>query len=170
MVYKRTKQKVRRVYSRSKTLFGGDLLRNPIIVGLAAGVAKNALAGKKIIDIDNIKKRISKIDGTNPLIFLGAGLALKNPLITAIGLFGIVDPPGDAEKKEELSGYSNVGENEEQSEYSNVGENQERSEYSNVGENEEQSEYSNAGENEEQSEYSNVGETEKIIPKKRFAY
>ena len=86
------------------------------------GVAKNALSGKKIIDIENIKKRISKLDGTNPLIFLGAGLALKNPLITAIGLFGIVDPPDDAEKKEELSEYSNIGENEESTEYSNVGE------------------------------------------------
>ena len=134
MTYRKAKQKVRRVYSRGKSLFGGDLLKNPIIVGLAAGVAKNALSGKKIIDIDDIKKRISKIDGTNPLIFLGAGLAMKNPLITAIGLFGIVDPLGDAEKKEELSEYSNVGENKEIHEYSNVGENEEPIEYSNIGE------------------------------------
>jgi len=134
MVYRKAKQKVRRVYSRGKSLFGGNILKNPFIVGLAAGVAKNALSGKKIIDIENIKKRISKVDGTNPLIFLGAGLAMKNPLITAIGLFGLVDPPDDAEKKEELSGYSNVGENEEIQEYSNVGENEEQSEYSNVGE------------------------------------
>ena len=122
MVYRKAKQKVRRVYSRGKSLFGGDIFKNPYIVGLAAGVAKNALSGKKIIDIENIKKRISKVDGTNPLIFLGAGLAMKNPLITAIGLFGIVDPPNDAEKIEELSQYSNVGENEEPTEYSNVGE------------------------------------------------
>ena len=122
MVYRKAKQKVRRVYSRGKSLFGGDLFKNPIAVGLLTGVAKNALAGKKIIDIENIKKRISRVDGTNPLIFLGAGLAMKNPLITAIGLFGIVDPPNDAEKIEELSQYSNVGENEEPTEYSNVGE------------------------------------------------
>ena len=135
MVYRKTKQKVRRIYSRSKSIFMGDLLKNPLIIGLAAGVAKNALSGKKIIDIENIKNRISKMDGTNPLILLGAGILAKNPLLTAIGLYGIVDPP-DAEKKEEYIGYSNVGENEESVEYSNVGENEESVEYSNVGENE----------------------------------
>ena len=105
MAYRKAKQKVRRVYSRGKSILGGDLLKNPYIVGLAAGVAKNALSGKKIIDIENIKKRISKVDGTNPLIFLGLGIATRNPLITAIGLFGLVDPP-DEEKKEEYIGYS----------------------------------------------------------------
>ena len=146
MVYRKAKQKVRRVYSRGKSIFNGDIFKNPIAVGLMAGVAKNALSGKKIIDIENIKKRISKVDGSNPLIFLGAGLAMKNPLITAIGLFGIVDPPDDAEKKEELSEYSNIGETEEP-----------------VG-------YSNIGENEENIEYSNVGETEEIIHKKRCVF
>ena len=133
MVYRKAKQKVRRVYSRGKSLFIGDLFKNPIVVGLAAGVAKNALSGKKIIDIENIKKRISKVDGTNPLILFGAGILAKNPILTAIGLFGIVDPP-DAEKKEELSMYSNIGENEEIQEYSNVGENEEPTTYSNIGE------------------------------------
>ena len=146
MVYRKAKQKVKRVYSRSKSIFGGDLLKNPYIVGIAAGVVKNALSGKKIIDVGNIKNRISKMDGTNPLIFLGLGLLAKNPLITAIGLFGIVDPPVDAEKIEEQSQYSNVGENEES-----------------VG-------YSNIGENEEQSQYSNFGETEKITSKKRCIF
>ena len=145
MVYRKAKQNVRRVYSRGKSLFGGDIFKNPLIVGLMAGFAKNALSQKKIIDIENIKKRISKVDGTNPLIFLGAGLAMKNPLLTAIGLFGVVDPP-DAEKKEEYIGYSNIGENEEIHEYSNV------------------------GENEEPAEYSNIGENEEIIPKKRCVY
>ena len=137
MVYRKAKQRVRRVYSRGKSLFGGDFFKNPIAVGLLTGVAKNALAGKKIIDIENIKKRISRVDGTNPLIFLGAGLAMKNPLITAIGLFGIVDPPEGAEKKEDYIGYSNNGENEEPVEYTNVGETEELSGYSNVGETEE---------------------------------
>ena len=144
MVYRKAKQKVRRVYSRGKSMFGGDLLKNPYFMGIAAGAIKNAISGKKIIDIENIKKRISKVDGTNPLILLGAGLAMKNPLITAIGLFGIVDPPN--EKKEELSEYLNLGENQELSEYSNI------------------------GENEESSGYSNIGETEKITPKKRCIY
>ena len=132
MVYRKTKQKVRRVYSRGKSLFGGSILKNPFIVGLVAGAAKNALAGKKIIDIENIKSRISKMDGTNPLILLGAGILAKNPIITAIGLFGIVDPPD--EKKEELSMYSNIGENQELPGYSNLGESQESSGYSNIGE------------------------------------
>ena len=133
MTYRKAKQKVRRVYSRGKSIFGGDIFKNPIIVGLAAGIAKNALSGKKIIDIENIKNRISKMDGTNPLIFLGLGLATKNSLLTAIGLFGIVDPPAE-EKKEEYIEYSNVGEIQESTEYSNVGESQESTRYLNVGE------------------------------------
>ena len=145
MAYKRAKQKVRRIYSRSKSIFSGDLLKNPFLVGLAAGVAKNALAGKKVIDIENIKNRISKVDGTNPLIFVGLGILAKNPLLTAIGLFGVVDPP-DAEKKEEYIGYTNVGENEKSAEYSNI------------------------GENEESAEYSNIGESQEITPKKRCVY
>ena len=136
MVYKKAKQRVRKVYSHGKSILGsGDIFKNPYVVGPLIGVAKNVLSGKKIIDIENIKKRISKVDGTNPLIFLGAGLALKNPLITAIGLFGLVDPP-DVEKKEEYIGYSNIGENEESIGYSNIGENEESIGYSNVGENE----------------------------------
>ena len=133
MVYRKAKQKVRRVYSRSKSIFSGDLLKNPYMVGIAAGLVKNALSGKKIIDIENIKNRISKMDGTNPLIFLGLGLLAKNPLLTAIGLFGVVDPPTE-EKKEEIYKYSNIGEKEESAGYSNLGETQESEGYSNVGE------------------------------------
>ena len=158
MVYRKAKQKVRRVYSRGKSIFGGDILKNPIMVGIAAGFVKNVLSGKKIIDIENIKNRISKVDGTNPLILVGLGILAKNPLITAIGLFGLVDPPDDVEKNEELSGYSNLGESQENSEYSNVGENQESTEYLNVGE------------SQENSEYSNVGETEEITHKKRCVF
>ena len=135
MVYRKAKQKVRRVYSRGKSMFGGDLLKNPYFMGIAAGAIKNAISGKKIIDIENIKKRISKVDGTNPLILFGAGLAMKNPIITAVGLFGIVDPP-DAEKKEEICMFSNIGENQERSEFSNIGESQESTGYSNIGETE----------------------------------
>jgi len=145
MTYRKAKQKVRRVYSRGKSILSGDIFKNPYVVGIVAGAVKNALTGKKIIDIENIKQRISKVDGTNPLIFLGLGLLAKNPLITAIGLYGIVDPP-DEKKKEEISGYSNVGENEESAEYSNVGEIQ------------------------ESTGYSNVAEIEKIQPKKRCVY
>jgi len=145
MTYRKAKQKVRRVYSRGKSIFGGDLLKNPYFVGIAAGAVKNALTGKKIIDIDGVKNRISKVDGSNPLIFLGLGILAKNPALIAIGLYGAVDPP-DTEKKEEYIGYSNVGENEESVEYSNV------------------------GENEESVEYSNVGENEKTTPKKRCVY
>ena len=144
MTYRKVKQKVRRVYSRSKSIFGGDIFKNPYFVGVAAGVIKNAISEKKIIDIENIKKRISKMDGTNPLILLGLGILAKNPLITAIGLFGVVDPPD--EKKEKYLEYSNIGEIQE-----------------NTG-------YSNLGENKETTEYSNVGETQKTEIKKRFVY
>ena len=98
MVYRKAKQKVRRVYSRGKSIFNGDILKNPYMVGIAAGFVKNALSGKKIIDIENIKNRISKVDGTNPLILVGAGILSKNPLLTAIGLFGVVDPPEEEKK------------------------------------------------------------------------
>ena len=144
MTYRKAKQKVRRVYSRGKSIFGGDLLKNPYFVGIAAGAVKNTLSGKKIIDIENIKNRISKVDGTNPLIFLLLGILAKNPLLISIGLFGVVDPPD--EKKEELCMYSNIGENEERIEYSNI------------------------RENEEPTEYSNIGENDKITPKKRCIY
>ena len=132
MVYRKAKQKVRRVYSRGKSIFSGDLLKNPYFVGVAAGVIKNAITGKKIIDIENIKNRISKMDGTNPLIFLGVGILAKNPALTAIGAYAVIDPPD--EKKEGLPGYSNIGENQELSEYSNIGESQESEGYLNVGE------------------------------------
>ena len=157
MVYRKAKQKVRRVYSRGKSIFGGDLLKNPYMVGIAAGFAKNVLSGKKIIDIENIKNRISKVDGTNPLILLVLGILAKNPALTAIGMYAVVDPP-NVEKKEEYIGYMNVGENEESAEYSNAGENEELSGYSNVGE------------NEELSGYSNVGESQEITPKKRCVF
>jgi len=157
MVYRKAKQRVRRVYSRGKSLFGGDMFKNPIIVGLAAGAAKNALSRKKIIDIENIKNRISKMDGTNPLILFGAGILAKNPLITAIGLFSIIDPP-DEEKKEEYIGYMNVGES------------QESEGYTNVGENEESVEYSNVGETQESAGYSNIGENQEVKPKKRCVF
>ena len=133
MTYRKAKQKVRRVYSRGKSILSGDLLKNPYIVGIAAGAAKNALSGKKIIDIEGIKERISKVDGTNPLIFLGLGLLTKNSALTAIGMYVVADPP-NVEKKEELPIYSNIGESQENTEYSNIGESQENTEYSNIGE------------------------------------
>ena len=128
MVYKRAKQKVRRVYSRSKSILGGDLLKNPYIVGLAAGAAKNALAGKKIIDIENIKNRISKMDGTNPLILFGLGVLTKNPIITAIGMFGIVDPQMKKKKKnyidiqtsEKVKKIQNIQMSEKMKNYQNI--------------------------------------------------
>ena len=145
MAYRKAKQKVRRVYSRSKSILGGDTLKNPYILGIGAGLVKNALEGKKIIDVGNIKERISKVDGTNPLIFLGLGILAKNPLITAIGLFRIIDPP-NIEKNEELSQYSNIGENVENIGYSNIGENEENIGYSNIGDSQESAGYSNLGE------------------------
>ena len=145
MVYRKAKQKVRRVYLRGKSIFGGGIFKNPVAAGLLAGGIKNVITGKKIIDIENIKTRVSKMDGSNPLLFLGIGILTKNPALTAIGAYAVIDPP-DAEKKEEYTGYSNIGENGESAGCSNIGENQET------------------------IEYSNVGETEKIIPKKRCVY
>ena len=132
MVYRKAKQRVRRIYSPLKSIFGGNFLKNPAVIGTLAGIIKNTATGKKIIDIESIKQRISKVDGSNPLIFLGVGIAMRNPALTAIGAYALVDPP-DTEKKEKYIGYSNVGENEESAGYSNVGENEEPTEYSNIG-------------------------------------
>ena len=137
MVYRKAKQRVRRVYSRSKSILGGDIFKNPAIIGLMVGGIKNAATGKKIIDVESIKTRVSKMDGTNPLIFLVAGLFLHSPALTAIGAYAVIDPPDVSEKKEEYIGYMNVGENKESVGYSNVGENEESVGYSNIGESQE---------------------------------
>jgi len=135
MVYRKAKQRARRIYSHGKSVLGSNIFKNPIVAGLLCGGIKNALTGKKIIDVEGIKTRISKMDGSNPAIFLGLGILTHNPALTAIGAYAVIDPP-DVEKNEKQSGYSNVGETEEQTEYSNVGETEESLEYSNVGENE----------------------------------
>ena len=135
MVYRKAKQRVRRIYSPLKSIFGGNFLKNPAVIGTLAGIIKNTATGKKIIDIESIKQRISKVDGSNPLIFLGAGIAMRNPALTAIGAYALVDPP-DEEKKEEMYRYSNIRETQQSTGYSNVGENEEPVEYSNIGENE----------------------------------
>ena len=145
MVYRKAKQKVRRVYSRSKSILGGDIFKNPLVVGILIGGIKNALTGKKIIDIESIKTRVLNMDGSNPAIFLGLGILTHNPALTAIGAYAVIDPP-DTEKKEGYIGYSNVGEIQENTGYTNIGEGQE-----------------NTG-------YSNIGENQKIEPKKRFVY
>ena len=137
MVYRKAKQKVRRVYSRGKSILSGSILKNPAILGLMAGGIKNAATGKKIIDVESIKTRVSKMDGTNPLIFLVAGLFLHSPALTAIGAYAVIDPPDVSEKKEEYIGYLNTGESQESVGYSNTGESQESVGYSNIGESQE---------------------------------
>ena len=144
MVYRKAKQRVRRVYSRGKSILGSNIFKNPLVAGLLVGGIKNALTGKKIIDIESIKTRVLKMDGSNPAIFLGLGILTRNPALTAIGAYAVIDPPD--EKKEEYLEYSNLGETQESTGYSNIGENGE-----------------SAG-------YSNIGENEKIIPKKRCVY
>jgi len=136
MVYRKAKQKVRRVYSRGKSILGSNIFKNPIVAGLLFGGIKNALTGKKIIDIESIKTRVLKMDGSNPAIFLGLGILTHNPALTAIGAYAVIDPP-DAEKKEEYIGYSNIGEIQENTGYSNIGEIQENTGYSNIGESQE---------------------------------
>ena len=132
MVYRKAKQRVRRVYSRGKSILGSNIFKNPLVAGLLVGGIKNALTGKKIIDIESIKTRVLKMDGSNPAIFLGLGILTHNPALTAIGAYAVIDPPD--EKKEELCMYSNIGENGESVGCLNVGENEESAGYSNVGE------------------------------------
>jgi len=71
----------------------GKIIENPIVIGALAGIARNIVQGKSPIDVEKIKTQITAPNATNPLLFLGAGLLLRNKTLQAIGAFLIVDPP-----------------------------------------------------------------------------
>ena len=86
--------KVKRTYTRARGILGNsNILQNPIVMGLMAGVAKNMINGQPPINIQSIQKRITQPNAKNPLTYILAGYFLKNKPLMAIGTFMAVDPP-----------------------------------------------------------------------------
>ena len=86
--------KVKRTYTRARGILGNsNILQNPIVMGLMAGVAKNMINGQPPINIQSIQKRITQPNAKNPLTYILAGYFLKNKPLMTIGTFLAVDPP-----------------------------------------------------------------------------
>ena len=113
--------KVKRTYTRARGILGNsNILQNPIVMGLMAGVAKNMINGQPPINIQSIQKRITQPNAKNPLIYFILGHLMKNKPLQAIGAFQIVDPPAaddiddmSDEEIEALSEEIEADENEE---------------------------------------------------------
>ena len=86
--------RVKRTYHRARGILGSsNILQNPEVVGLLAGIAKNMINGQPPIDVSSIQRRITQPNAKNPLIYLLFGHFLKNKPLMAIGAFQIIDPP-----------------------------------------------------------------------------
>jgi len=91
--------------SRVRHIYGAHIggikkiIENPIIIGAVEGIVKNIVKGKKALDVEKIKTQVTQPNLSNPLLFLGAGLLLKNKALQAIGAFLIVDPPDETQNK-----------------------------------------------------------------------
>ena len=86
--------RVKRTYTRARGILGNsNILQNPIVMGLMAGVAKNMINGQPLINIQSIQKRITQPNAKNPLTYILAGYFLKNKQLMTIGTFLAVDPP-----------------------------------------------------------------------------
>ena len=112
--------KVKRVYTRAKGIFGNsNIFQNPTAVGLIAGIAKNMINGQPPIDVSGIQRRITQPNAKNPLLYFILGHVMKNKPLQAIGVFRIVDPPAaddiDDMSDEEIEALSEeIGEDEEE--------------------------------------------------------
>ena len=103
--------KVKRTYTRARGILGtSNILQNPTVVGLVAGIAKNMINGQPPIDVSSIQRRITQPNAKNPLIYFILGHIMKNKPIQAIGAFLITDPPvsddGDNMTDEEIEALS----------------------------------------------------------------
>ena len=114
--------RVKRTYSRARGILGNsNILQNPAVVGLIAGIVKNMINGQPPINIQSIQRRVTQPNAKNPLICLLVGYFLHNKPLMAIGAFQIIDPPalGDVdtlsdEEIEALSKEIEADEDEEQ--------------------------------------------------------
>jgi len=93
--------KIKRVRHYISAHKGGitKIIENPIVIGAVAGVARNIAKGQPAVDLNKIKTQVTQPNLTNPLLFLGAGLLLRNKALQAIGAFLILDPPEEKPTK-----------------------------------------------------------------------
>ena len=99
--------KVKRTYTRARGILGNsNIIQNPVVMGLVAGISKNVINGQPPINVQSIQKRITQPNAKNPLMYILAGYFLKNKPLMAIGTFLAVDPPvsddGDNMTDEEI--------------------------------------------------------------------
>jgi len=101
--------KIKRVRHYISAHRGGiiKIIENPVVVGAIAGAVRNITKGQPAIDINKIKAQITQQNPTNPLLFLAAGILLKNKALQAIGAFLVIDPPdeGKSIQKENFNVY-----------------------------------------------------------------
>ena len=96
--------RIKRTYTRARGVLGNsNILQNPAVVGLIAGMAKNMINGQSPIDVSSIQRRITQPNAKNPLIYLILGHILKNKPLQAIGAFQIVDPPVSEDDVDDMS-------------------------------------------------------------------
>ena len=86
--------RVKRTYHRARGILGSsNILQNPAVVGLLAGIAKNMINGQPPIDVSSIQRRVTQPNAKNPLIYFLLGHLMNNKPLQTIGAFLIVDPP-----------------------------------------------------------------------------
>ena len=103
MVRKRI-NRVKRTYTRARGILGNsNILQNPAVVGLIAGIAKNMINGQPPIDVSSIQRRITQPNAKNPLIYLIVGHFLHSKPLMTVGAFLTVDPPVSDDNIDTLS-------------------------------------------------------------------
>jgi len=86
--------KVKRTYTRARGILGNsNIIQNPVVMGLVAGISKNVINGQPPINVQSIQKRITQPNAKNPIVPLLLGYFLKSKPLMTIGVFQIVDPP-----------------------------------------------------------------------------
>ena len=86
--------KAKRTYTRARGILGNsNILQNPAVVGLIAGIAKNMINGQPPIDVSSIQRRITQPNAKNPLLYLLLGHFLHSKPLMTVGAFLAVDPP-----------------------------------------------------------------------------
>ena len=103
--------KVKRTYTRARGILGNsNIIQNPVVMGLVAGISKNVINGQPPINVQSIQKRITQPNAKNPIVPLLLGYFLKNKPLMTVGAFLIVDPPAaddiDTMSDEEIEALS----------------------------------------------------------------
>ena len=80
--------KVKRTYTRARGILGNsNIIQNPVVMGLVAGISKNVINGQPPINVQSIQKRITQPNAKNPIVPLLLGYFLKSKPLMTIGVF-----------------------------------------------------------------------------------